>query len=125
MTEVLVALFDGDNGVGDPIGGDDDIAPRDRIGSAQISGGLCGSFKALLMSSSHRVRTATARLVTTLCGDKPLADTATCEDATGAARTTRLFGPFVRERLIAAGVTGAWCVVLHMRVFSSDHPQVE
>lgn len=79
--------------------------------------GMCGVLKMLLMSSSYRVRTATARLITTLCGggDQQIA----CDDicggayeragaASGSAERLLSFASFFREKLIAVGVTGWW-----------------
>lgn len=120
-----MALFDGGTG--------SDRVPRDGVpaSNTQRSGGLCGSLKSLLMSSSYRVRAATSQLITTLCssgGDQHLACNANgahkyvnCSagrtggagGAGGAAdgditQRSLLLGSFFRERLIAAGVTGLY-----------------
>lgn len=75
-------------------------------------------LKALLMSSSYRVRVATSRLITTVCnngggnsGDQHLSynPAASTGADRGVAERSQLFGAFFREKLIAAGVTGAYC----------------
>ncbi|CAM9350518.1 unnamed protein product, partial [Sphacelaria rigidula] len=108
VPEVLVALFDG--------GKCSERLSRDGIASinAQWSGGLGGVLKALLMSSSYRVRVATSRLITTVCnngggnsGDQHLSynPAASTGADRGVAERSQLFGAFFREKLIAAGVT--------------------
>lgn len=111
---MLVALFDGAR----------EFAPREMVAvggcgsSFQVSsGGLCDTLKTLLMSSSYRVRSATARLVTSLCSDGRF-----CEEPAAADKSTTACGAggggagggggknrsglFFREVLIAAGATG-------------------
>lgn len=117
-----MALFDGAR----------EFAPREMLaggggggcGSSlpTSSGGLCNTLKTLLMSSSYRVRSATARLVTSLCSDgrfsgEPAAadeNVAACGGGDGGrgggagcgGGGRKTSGLFFREVLIAAGATG-------------------
>ena len=88
------------------------------------SGGLSNTLKTLLMSPSYRVRSATARLVTSLCSDgrfsgEPAAaadeSVGMCGasnggrgggDGDGGGGGRKADGLFFREVLIAAGATG-------------------
>lgn len=86
-----------------------ELAPHEIVAGGSSthhssSGNLCSTLKALLMSSSYRVRSATARLLVSFCSDNPPsgghdADEAIMSDATE-------IGLFFRETLIAAGATG-------------------
>lgn len=106
VPDVLVALFDGAR----------EFAPREMAAggggggrSAQSSsGGLCSTLKMLLMSSSYRVRSATARLIASLCNDsrlskKPAAAQEHAATGGGGRKGACLF---FRETLVAAGATG-------------------
>lgn len=102
---MLVALFDGAR----------EVTPREMaIGggggrSAQSSsGGLCSTLKTLLMSSSYLVRSATARLMASLCNDNRCSEeSATAhENAATGGGDREGASLFFRETLIAAGATG-------------------
>lgn len=71
---------------------------------------LCGTLKAMLMSSSFGVRSATARLLASLCnyGAPSVGDSTPSRDAEHSTKA----GTFFRETLIAAGTTG---VPVYMR----------
>ncbi|CAM9160635.1 unnamed protein product, partial [Scytosiphon promiscuus] len=110
VPEVLVALFNGAQ----------EFAPQEMVGCGRevgkenrspssSSGGLCSTFKTLLMSPSYRVRSATARLITSLsAGDPdrysedPVEAHGNGSAAGGGAKGT---GLFCRETLLRAGVT--------------------
>lgn len=83
------------------------------------SGGLCSTLKTLLMSSSYRVRSATARLITSLCSDSRFSEEPSTADENAAVCSgdgdggggggrggRKTGGLFFREVLIAAGATG-------------------
>lgn len=104
VPEVLVALFDGNND------GEKEIAPRgSMVGGVGVGVGargasLCDTLKALLMASTYRVRSATARLIASFCNDD---SSRMHEDPSHkSAVSTNRFGCFIREKLIAAGTTG-------------------
>lgn len=91
MPEVLATLFD--------VSGSGDHESMGGASSSQpSSGGMCGTLKTLLMSSSYPVRSATARLISSLCSDGS-------SSVDGAGNTSRA-GCFFREALIAARTTG-------------------
>ncbi|CAM9827019.1 unnamed protein product [Ectocarpus sp. 6 AP-2014] len=72
-----------------------------------FSGGmLCSTLKTLLMSSSYRVRSATARLITSLCRDVPFGEDSE-QGHENVAMGSRRNGSslFFREILLAAGST--------------------
>lgn len=91
------------------------MAGGGRGSSVQTSSdGLCSTLKTLLMSSSYRVRSATARLITSLCSDSPLPEesatadenAAVCGGGGAGGGGRKGSGLFFREVLIAAGATG-------------------
>lgn len=91
VPEVLANLFDGSgNGEHESMGGASSSQPS--------SGGLCGTLKTLLMSSSFAVRSTTARLISSLCSDGS-------PPAKGTGNANRA-GCFFREALLAARTTG-------------------
>lgn len=114
VPEVLVALLNGTR----------EFAPRETVAGGGCgnslqtsSGGLCSTLKTLLMSSSYRVRSATARLITSLCGGGPFSgepysageSAAVCADGGGGSGGDdggKTGGLFFREALIASGATG-------------------
>lgn len=116
---MLIALFEGAQ----------EFAPREialgsgagssgggvgKAGSSQpsSSGGLCSTLKTLLMSPSYRVRSATARLITSLCADDRVWHSEDPAEAhgNGAAAGGRAEGTglFFREILLGAGATGKY-----------------
>lgn len=81
-----------------------DIAPRGNVAHHSSPGGLCSALKALLMSSSYRVRSAAARLVRSLCVARTSASPANHEGDVGGDNDK--VERFFRETLLAAGTTG-------------------
>lgn len=91
VPDVLATLFDGSgNGEHESMSGASSSQPS--------CGGLCGTLKTLLMSSSYPVRSATARLISSLCSEGP-----SSAEVTGNANRA---GCFFREALVAARTTG-------------------
>eukprot|EP00903_Cladosiphon_okamuranus_P005498 g5479.t1 len=109
VPEVLVALVDGAR----------EFSPREMVagggggGSGRSlptsSDGLCNTLKTLLMASSYWVRSATARLVTSLCSDSRFSEHRSEADENAAVSLAsggrKTGGLFFREVLIAAGET--------------------
>lgn len=85
-------------------GGGGDGGGGSGSGGGARGASLCGTLKALLMASTYRVRSATARLIASFCSD---ASSRVQEDLSHkSAASTNRFGRFIREKLIAAGTTG-------------------
>lgn len=108
VPDVLVALFDGAR----------EFAPREMVPgggggrSAQSSsGGLCSTLKTLLMSPSYRVRSATARLIASLCNDHRFSEEPAAAHENAATGRGGRNGAclFFRETMVAAGATGKVC----------------
>lgn len=106
VPDVLVALFDGAR----------EFAPHKMMTSGggggksaqSSSGGLCNTLKTLLMSSSYRVRSGTARLIASLCNDSRLSEKPAAAQGHAATGGGGRKGAclFFRETLVAAGATG-------------------
>lgn len=103
VPEVLVALFDGSSNGTHELPLCEKVTGGNRPQQSS-SDGLCNTLKALLMSSSYRVRSATARLIASLCNDAPFPETLVVHerDVSG----TKRAGRFFREALLSAGATG-------------------
>lgn len=102
VPEVLAGLFDGSRN-----GDNSAISSHEKAttgNSVQLSsGGLPSTIKTLLMSSSYRVRSATAQLIATLCSDKLPTEPEAQENVIYGVRGG---GCFFRETLLAAGTAG-------------------
>lgn len=106
VPDVLAELFEGAR----------EAAPREVLSTGgggesskqPFSGGiLCSMLKTLLMSSSYRVRSATARLITSLCRDVPFGEDSELAHENAAVGSRRNGSSlFFREILLAAGSTG-------------------
>lgn len=98
-----MALFDSNND------GENELAPRGSMVGGGVSSArgasLCGTLKTLLMASTYRVRSATARLIASFCGDDSSRMMHEDPSHESAASMNR-FGRFIREKIIAAGTTG-------------------
>ncbi|CAM9618499.1 unnamed protein product [Ectocarpus fasciculatus] len=101
VPDVLAALFEGAR----------EAVPREVLSAGgggesskqPFSGGmLCSTLKTLLMSSSYRVRSATARLITSLCRDVPFGEDSELAHVGSRRKGSSLF---FREILLAAGST--------------------
>ncbi|CAN0375875.1 unnamed protein product, partial [Ectocarpus sp. 12 AP-2014] len=105
VPDVLAELFEGVR----------EAAPREVLSTGiggestkqPFSGGiLCSTLKTLLMSSSYRVRSATARLITSLCRDVPFGEDSELAHEIAAVGSRRNgISLFFREILLAAGST--------------------
>lgn len=102
---MLAALFEGAR----------EAVPREVLSAGgggesskqSFSGGvLCNTLKTLLMSSSYRVRSATARLITSLCHDLPFEDSELAHENAAVGSRRNGSSLYFREILLAVGSTG-------------------
>lgn len=117
---MLIALFDGAQVIApqETVGGGGGGSGSSGVGKGNSSqppsnSGLCSTLKTLLMSPSYRVRSATARLITSLCADDRNRYPEGTMEAHGNDATAGGFakgtGHFFRETLLEAGATGELC----------------
>lgn len=82
------------------------ITPRGNGVHHSSPGSLCSTLKALLMSSSYRVRSAAARLVVSLCGVGTSSSAEPADHESEVESDNDKVERFFRETLLAAGTTG-------------------